>query len=113
MSDICNFEIIQGSSFSSSIYAMNGDGTYMNLSGYAARCHLKYKYSDTGYLTNLNPYIYPTYISGLIILSGNSIDTAALPATKLKYDLEVYDSGNYVVKILRGSFDVIPEVSNL
>lgn len=106
-----NFEVIQGSSFSTKLNLKNSDGTFINLSGYSARGYVKYRYSDTGYFLNLNPYIDPSYISGLIVVSGSGVATALLPVSDFVYDLEIFTSGNYILKPIRGRFSVLPEAT--
>ena len=107
--DIYNIQILQGSSYDYTIQATNSDGSYVNLTGYSARGLVKNKYSDSGYLLDLRPVIDVSYVSGIVHISGSGNTTASLPATSLLYDVEVYNSGGYVLKLLRGRFEVLPE----
>lgn len=104
-----NFEVIKGSSFSTKLNLKNSDGSYINLSGYSARGYVKYRYSDSGYFLDLQPYIDPSYISGLIVVSGSGNATALLPVSSFVYDIEIFTSGNYVLKPIRGIFSILPE----
>ncbi len=105
-----NINIIQGSSFQENLTINNSDGTKFNLSGYTASGYVKYKYTDSGFLLNLKPYIDTSYISGLITVSGSGNATASLPATRLIYDIEI-TKGEYVLKPIRGYFTVESEVT--
>lgn len=108
MSDKYDFSIICGSSFSTSLTVNNSDGTKMNLSGYLASGFVKYKYSDTGRILNLNPYIDPSYSSGIIVISGSGAATSSLAAGRYVYDVEI-SKNEYILKPIRGSFFVEPE----
>lgn len=108
MASTYDFNIIAGSSFSTSLVINNADGTKMNLSGFSGRALVKNKYSDTGYLLDLKPVIDNSYVSGLVTISGSGNATASLPAGRFLYDLEIF-KGEYILKPIRGSFYVEPE----
>jgi hypothetical protein len=118
MANVYDISIEQGSSLNLTLTATDSAGSYLNLSGYAARGKIKYGYGSTGYLLNINPTIDSSYISGLINISLTSSDTSTLPVTKAVYDIEVYTTGSigaiasgYTFKVLKGYADVSPEVT--
>ena len=110
MASTYDFNIICGSSFSTSLTVNNSDGTKMNLSGYLASGFVKYRYSDTGRLLNLNPYIDVSYTSGIIVISGSGAATSSLPVGRYVYDVEI-SKGEYILKPIRGNFFVEGEVT--
>jgi hypothetical protein len=72
---------------------------------------VKYKYSDTGHLLNLNPTI-TSYVSGKVNLSGDEGELSVMPVGVFVYDLEAAQvSGSYVTKFLRGYFNIGPETT--
>jgi hypothetical protein len=111
MADTYNITAIQGNTLLLNLTANDSAGSPINLSGYSARGYVKYKYSDTGILLNLNPAIDPAYVNGVVSISGNASDLSAMPVGVFVYDLEVFNSGDYVTKFLRGYFNVSPEVT--
>jgi len=106
-----NISAIQGNTLLLNLTANSSDGTPINLSGYLVRGRVKYKYSDTGHLLNLNPTI-TSYVNGNVNLSGNASEISAMPVGVFVYDLEAAEvSGEYVTKFLRGYFSVLPETT--
>lgn len=111
MSSTYNIEAVQGSSLLLNINCSDSNGSYLNLNGYTARGYVRYSYGSTGVLLNLNPQIHPSYISGLITISGNANDMANLKPGIFVYDIEMSGSSNYVFKALKGYFLCEPEVT--
>ena len=103
-----NFDAIAGTNFSTSLNLTNSDGTYINLSGYAAIGRIKNQYSDTGNLFNVNIFIDPSYISGLMVFSGYL--PISFPIGKFVYDINISGSNSYVENVLNGYFNVYPNV---
>jgi hypothetical protein len=110
MSSRYDIEAIQGNTLLLSVIARDSNSNIIDLNGYGVRGYVKYQYSDTGKLLDLNPQItMPS--SGIINISGDANAISSLPVGKLVYDLEVYN-GNYVTKFLNGYFSVAPEVTS-
>jgi hypothetical protein len=109
--DTYNLQINKGETFTLSITVSNDDGSPMNLSSSVVSGYLKFKYSDSNKLTDLNPVVV-TPASGIVSLSISATGTAALPVMIGVYDLEATNTGNGVVtKLLAGKAYVYPEVT--
>lgn len=106
-----DIDIIAGNTLLLQLTANGSDGLPINLSGYGARGYIRYSYGSTGVLFDLNPQIHPSYASGLVSISGNATDTANLIVGRVPYDLEIFNSGGYVTKFLRGYANISPEVT--
>jgi hypothetical protein len=107
---MATLNINQGSTYIARVTGMNSAGGYYNLSGYTASGYIKYRYSQSGYILDLNPIIHSSYVSGLIDITVPATGTATLPVTTLLFDLNVY-SGNSVSRVLAGKVVVNPEVT--
>lgn len=110
MASTYNITATQGSTLLLNVTAQNADSSYINFNGYTARGYVKYSYSSSGNLLNLNAQVHPSYISGLITLSGSAEAMSAMPVGIFVYDIEA-SGNNYVFKPIRGYFEVSPEVS--
>ena len=110
MSSTYNISATQGNTLLLTLFANDATGAPINLNGYAARGYVKYRYSDTGYLIDLNPVIVAPYENGMVSISGDANVLAGTPVGSFVYDLEVYN-GDYVIKFLKGYFDLYPESS--
>lgn len=111
MANTYNLTILQGDSFSLRVNASNSDGSYINLSGYGARGSIKYSYSNTGILLNLNPTIHNSFVSGIVDIYVSGSQTESLPVGIFPYDIEVTGSNGYVNKFIRGYANISPEVT--
>jgi hypothetical protein len=106
-----NLSLTQGTSADYVVCAKDDDDVHINLSGYSARGYIKEKYSNTGILLNLSPTVDTSYISGIVNISLTAAQTAALHVGQWPYDLEVYTTGGYVLKVLKGYVDIAPETT--
>ena len=106
-----NIHIEQGASLNLSLVASDSAGNLLNLSGYQATGQVKYGYGSTGMLLNLNPQIDPSYVSGIINISVPSSQTATAPVTKAIFEVDIYNTTNYRVKILGGYCDISPGIN--
>lgn len=107
--DRYNISAVQGSTLLLNINIRDSNNNYLNLNGYSARGYVRSNYSSTGILLNLNPQIHPSYVSGLITLSGAQDSMSSLPCGIWVYDIECSGSNNYVFKPVRGYFSVEAE----
>ena len=121
MATVYNFSATQGSQLSVRLNVKDASGDAINLSGYNARGVVKYRYSSTDALIDLNPSIVSgttgsAYQSGLIDVYLSGSQTSGLPVGQFVYDIEKYPSGasnteGAVDKILAGDFFVYPQVT--
>lgn len=114
--DRYNFSLVAGSSANFQLNATNSDGTYINLSGYQARGQVRYNYSSSTVLFNLNPTVHPSYTSGIVNINITGSQTTGISCGVYPYDLEVYLTGSvgeetYTSKFLRGFFYLDPEAT--
>lgn len=110
--DTYNFEILQGSTFSRTIALTNSEGNAFDLTNYNVSGFLKYRFSDTTILANLNAAKSFPHSSGIITLSLPSTGTAILPVTIGRYDVEIYHTTSGTAeKILIGQVTITPEVT--
>lgn len=117
MAAIYDFNITQGSQFDVRLTIKDSVGLPMNLSGYAARGHLKHRYSDTGVLSNLSPAVVSGVAgdmtaSGFVDISLLPSQTSSLPIIQGVYDIEIYTAGTYADKVIKGVANIHPEVTN-
>ena len=115
MSDQYNISAIKGSTLLLNINCSNSDGSYINFSGYSARGYVRYNYSSTGILLDLQPVLDSSYISGLIRISGAATGLANMPVGTFVYSVEAEQTGvspdKYVFSPLRGYFECLPEAT--
>ena len=102
-----NFNVTVGCSIIYYLNVNNYNGTPINLSGYSCRGLVLNMPGDTGnYIYNLNPQPVQPYSSGIILVSGGASTTTGLLPGSYLYDIEIYSSGDFAIKILNGDFNV-------
>ena len=122
-----NFTVYQGSNVNLRFCLTDSDGNPTNLEGYAVKGIVKHRYSDASGILDLNPVIVSGYcpgeycgyvpdpvVSGYIDVSIASSKTAALPVGEMVYDIEKRPLNNVeaVAKVIKGYFNVLPEVTD-
>jgi len=109
-----HLKIEQGSTFNVDITYKDENGDPVDLRGYDARMQLRRRIDDE------NPTLELTTGNGRLILGGedgtvqinvNATDTEGLDATEGVYDLELVSGAGIVDKLLRGTFEIIREVT--
>ena len=123
----CNFTVHKGASLNARLCLRDSEGNPTNLEGYTVRGVVKHRYGDTSSILNLNPVIVSGYcpgeycgynpdpvISGYIYIDIPASQTTGLPVGQMVYDIEKNPLGNpeAVSKVLKGYFNVFPEVTN-
>ena len=111
--DTYDLEITQGGSFYLNLLLTDeeDDDAIIDLTDYTVSGFLKYKYGDINKLCNLNPVKELPYESGTISLNINPLITETLPVGFGFYDIELYHSGGYTDKIIRGKASIFPEIT--
>lgn len=106
-----NLVIDQGTDFSTSIDLTNDDGTPTDLSNYFGESKIRKHYSST------TSYDFDVTIDGLqgkVTLSANNTITAAIPAGRYVYDLELVNGNvepSTISRIMEGIVTITPEVT--
>ena len=96
--------IPQGATFSR-VILWKADNANVNLTGYTARMQLRTSAEAIATLEDLtteNGGITLGGTAGTITLSLTATETAALPATRAVYDLELISSGGVVTRLVEG-----------
>ena len=119
MASSYDLNINQGESFALRLTAKDGNVDAINMNGYAASGHLKFRYSDSTAIADLGPAVvsgdapdYDATGSGLIDLNLTAVQTAAFPVIEGRYDIEIHNAGGTVYRVLEGKVKVNPEVTS-
>jgi hypothetical protein len=111
-SNVYNFTINQGETFSKLITWRDSAGALINLTGYTARMDLRRKATDTTSLLSLttaNSRIVLGGALGTITLAISATETALLTGVYV-YDLEMVNGSN-VKRLLQGQIEIDLEVT--
>jgi hypothetical protein len=123
----CNFTVYKGASLDLRLCLKDSDGNPTNLSGYTVRGTVKHRYGDASGILDLNPTIVSGYCpgeycgyvpdpvtSGYVDIDIPATGTAVLPVGQMVYDIEKnpLNNPNAVSKVLKGYFNIFPEVTN-
>ena len=116
MASSADLTIEQGATFGATISVKNSDLSAFNLSGYTARGQVRNSYGASGVLLNMAPVIQTgvnnaALISGLIDIDLTATATAALPINEARYDIEIFNAGGDVTRVLKGKAIITPEVT--
>ncbi|MAF42573.1 MAG: hypothetical protein CMI54_00195 [Parcubacteria group bacterium] len=110
-----DFNITQGSVFNVRIQVFDSAANIIDLTGNEVRGVVKNKYSDpdTDILINLDPIVSDA-TKGEIDILLTSAQTAQLPVTEARYDLEKYPLTNTqgTEKLLEGRVLIHPEITS-
>jgi hypothetical protein len=107
--DRYNISAIQGSTLLLNLNIKDSNENYLNLNGYTARGYVRGNFSNTGILLDLQPQVHPSFVSGLITLSGTQTGMANMPVGVFPYDIELSGVNDYVFKPIRGYISIEPE----
>tara|TARA_Y100001963_G_C6776903_1_gene447814 strand:+ start:2529 stop:2867 length:339 start_codon:yes stop_codon:yes gene_type:complete len=106
-----NLNITKGSSFTIRLVAQDTNGNIIDLTNWNLRGYAKIKYSESTLLVDLAPQKVAPFTNGFVDINLSAAATATLPVTEGVYDIEMYDNGGYVDKLIRGYVRVYPEVT--
>lgn len=122
-----NFTCEQGATFDRTITYRDGSGAVIDLTGYAARMHVR-EYTGGDLVVALYSDVSQGASNGYAILNGSSelmsdgangnirllisaANTANLITGSLKYDLEIESPSGVVDRLIEGKFNVVPEIT--
>ena len=103
--------IIAGNTFSGRITVSDSTGAAINLTGHVASGFVKYRYSNSGSLFNLNPVVHTSYVSGLIDFHVSGATTLNTPIGKFYYDINIYGPNSYIERVSYGVCEIEPIVT--
>ena len=106
-----DLNITKGSSFTVRLVAQDTNGAIIDLTNWNIRGYAKIRYSETTLLIDLAPTKVAPFTNGYIDILISAAATATLPVTEGVYDIEMYDNGGYVDKLMRGYVRIYPEVT--
>ena len=113
MATFYNITGYQGDYIQLTLNLKDSNGAALNLSGYEVRGQVRASYGSTGVLLDLNPTI-TNVLSGTMAININSYISADIPISDHVYDIERYPSGILTgnsIKLMRGKFTILPEVT--
>jgi hypothetical protein len=106
-----DLEINKGSSFSSSFTLTGADLTPIDLTNYTVSGHVKFRYSDSGIMADLNAAKVAPYTGGVVSLTMLPSGTRDLPITLAVYDVNILHTGSGILtKALYGNVRINPYV---
>lgn len=103
-----NIVIDQGTDFETSINLSDSDGNQLNVVGMSAASQIRKTFASSNAVNFTTALAVGT---GVLTLSLNNSQTAAMSAGRYVYDVEITDSSSVVSRILEGTVTVTPEVT--
>lgn len=106
--------IDQGATLSRTLTWRDSKRDPYNITGYTARMHVRSSVTANTtvlVLTTANSRIALGGAAGTVTLTVSATDTAAIPAGRYVYDLELVSAANVVSRLVEGAFVVRPEVT--
>jgi hypothetical protein len=110
MPSVVDIDIYQGTEFDLRLVLKDSAGVPFNLSGYNARGEIKFHYSDSSGIWNIQ--VTPTsgyYASGYLDMFIPATGTATFPVTKGVYNIQIYDNSSYVEQFVKGYANIYPD----
>ena len=107
MATKANLVIDQGATFSVDLDLTDENGDVINLSGYTANSQMRKWYTST---TSIPFTASINALAGVITLSLNATQTAAITAGRYVYDVEI-NNNDTVSRIIEGIVTVTPNVT--
>lgn len=115
LAGIYNITCEQGATFERSIVWRQRSRLPMNLTGYTARLTVRpYAASEEAILeltSTGNDITFPSPTAGLLKITIAAATTADLTPQVGEYDLELQSPSGVVIRLLRGTFTITPEVT--
>lgn len=114
MAETYELAIDQGSTLLVPFTLKDETGSVLNLTGYSARMQMRTAYASPSPVLNLTSASGTILIDanlGKLTLSASADVTAALPARRYVYDIEIVSASGFVTRIVQGNAVVSPEVT--
>lgn len=107
-----DLNITKGSQFEVVLRAKDSNGNGIDLTDYTTSGFVKYRYSDTGIILDLNPVprTGAAGVSGYLDIKLSGVHTKNVPVVQGVYDIEMY-KGEYHEKLIYGYANILPEVT--
>jgi hypothetical protein len=111
--------IEQGATLNLSVTYTDNEGAPIDLTGYLGRGQIRYKPSDSTVLGAFMVGVDEPTASGIvsITLPATALEGVVLPCTDSRenvravYDIELYEAGGNVIRLLAGNAYISPEVT--
>ena len=110
MATITNYNIDQGSDWSTEVTAKDSAGAVIDLSNHTITSHIRKNYTSTASIAISADALVPP--EGTLILNLTSAVSAAMKSGYYYYDVEV-TTGSIVTRILEGKIHLRPEVTKV
>ena len=111
MAAVANFNIDQGTTFSSTVTVKDSTGNPLDLTGYTATAKMALGYSSTRTRTDLTIEFTSDRTTGGVTMSLTATQTAALEApARYVFDLDITDSSGTVTRVIEGLMTTRPNV---
>lgn len=110
-----SFTMDKGTTFVSTVVWKDSNGDPIDISNYEARMHIRRATTGNALIHSLSSTAGDIVIdgpNGALQLTIAASDSAAFPAGKHVYDLEIESNTGIVVRLIRGTFVVISEVTH-
>jgi len=112
MATISNFNVEQGSTFTTTINISNTLGGLFQLNSYTARAKMRKSYASSSYTTFTCSITENSPAQDIITMNLSSTQTKALRPGRYVYDLEIYNStSGEVLRVLEGQIEVLASVT--
>jgi hypothetical protein len=110
MATYSNIYIDQGSTYASVIDVKDGNGLPFNLTGYLSRGKIRKSHSSSTAMSFATSINLP--LQGKVGISLTSTQTRAMKAGRYVYDIEIYNSGDHVMRVVEGQLEISPGVTS-
>ena len=112
MATISNFNVEQGSTFTTTINISNTLGGLFQLNSYTARAKMRKSYASSSYTTFTCSITENSPAQDTITMNLSSAQTKALKPGRYVYDLEIFNAtSGEVLRILEGQIEVLASVT--
>ena len=112
MATISNFNVEQGSTFTTTINISNTLGGLFQLNSYTARAKMRKSYASSSYTTFTCSITENSPAQDTITMNLSSVQTKALSPGRYVYDLEIFNAtSGEVLRILEGQIQVLASVT--